>query len=98
MAARTSLGTLERWNFGTLELWFRVTIPSMISATAPSMERPASRAASATVSWAIDAVLCASTSVIPGVIWAISRRRTIGRDTPGRPPILGLILAASCRV
>ena len=56
------------------------------------MEHTASRAASTTVSWAIYAVLFASTSVILGVIWDISWHRTIGRDTFWTPAHLGIYL------
>src|SRR5688572_9470544 len=65
----------------------------MISATAAPSDRMAvARAAGATVSWAIYAVLFASTSVILGVIWDISWHRTIGRDTFWTPAHLGIYL------
>ena len=62
----------------------------MISATAPPLDRTAALATS--VSWAIYAVLFASTSVILGVIWDISWHRTIGRDTFWTPAHLGIYL------
>src|SRR5688572_897903 len=66
---------------------------AMISASAPSADRMiADRAATTTVSWAIYAVLFASTSVILGVIWDISWHRTIGRDTFWTPAHLGIYL------
>src|SRR5687767_9559957 len=66
---------------------------AMISASAPSVDRVvADRAATASVSWAIYAVLFASTSVILGVIWDISWHRTIGRDTFWTPAHLGIYL------
>ena len=65
---------------------------AMISATAPAVDRMGARAASASVSWAIYAVLFASTSVILGVIWDISWHRTIGRDTFWTPAHLGIYL------
>jgi hypothetical protein len=52
----------------------------------------ADRAATTAVSWAIYAVLFASTSVILGVIWDISWHRTIGRDTFWTPAHLGIYL------
>ncbi len=65
----------------------------MISATAPPLERLATdRAATASASWAIYAVLFASTSVVLGVIWDISWHRTIGRDTFWTPAHLGIYL------
>ncbi len=64
----------------------------MISASAPLDRIAATRAASSTVSWAIYAVLFASTSVILGVIWDISWHRTIGRDTFWTPAHLGIYL------
>ena len=65
----------------------------MISATLPSADHTvAARAESRTVSWAIYAVLFASTSVILGVIWDISWHRTIGRDTFWTPAHLGIYL------
>ena len=73
-----------------MELWNRVTILSMFTATAPSMDRTAACATS--VSWAIYAVLFASTSVILGVIWDISWHRTIGRDTFWTPAHLAIYL------
>ena len=66
---------------------------AMISASAPSVDRMvADRAATTAVSWAIYAVLFASTSVILGVIWDISWHRTIGRDTFWTPAHLGIYL------
>jgi hypothetical protein len=66
---------------------------AMISASAPSVDRMvADRAATTSVSWAIYAVLFASTSVILGVIWDISWHRTIGRDTFWTPAHLGIYL------
>ena len=50
------------------------------------------RATSTKVSWAIYAVLFASTSVILGVIWDISWHRTIGRDTFWTPAHLAIYL------
>jgi hypothetical protein len=65
----------------------------MITATASPYERAAAdRAAGAAVSWAIYAVLFASTSVILGVIWDISWHRTIGRDTFWTPAHLAIYL------
>jgi hypothetical protein len=65
----------------------------MISASAPPADRlVTARAATSTVSWAIYAVLFASTSVILGVIWDISWHRTIGRDTFWTPAHLGIYL------
>ena len=65
---------------------------AMISAAAPRLDGMSARAASANVSWAIYAVLFASTSVILGVIWDISWHRTIGRDTFWTPAHLGIYL------
>jgi hypothetical protein len=66
---------------------------AMITATAPPMDSMAgARATSTSVSWAIYAVLFASTSVILGVIWDISWHRTIGRDTFWTPAHLGIYL------
>ena len=66
---------------------------SMITATAPPMDSMAgARATSSSVSWAIYAVLFASTSVILGVIWDISWHRTIGRDTFWTPAHLAIYL------
>ena len=65
---------------------------AMISASAPADRMIAARAATTTVSWAIYAVLFASTSVILGVIWDISWHRTIGRDTFWTPAHLGIYL------
>src|SRR5687767_1344561 len=65
----------------------------MITATAPPMDGMASaRATSTSVSWAMYAVLFASTSVILGVIWDISWHRTIGRDTFWTPAHLAIYL------
>jgi hypothetical protein len=65
----------------------------MISATAPAYDRLAGeRTAVSAVSWAIYAVLFASTSVVLGVIWDISWHRTIGRDTFWTPAHLGIYL------
>jgi hypothetical protein len=52
----------------------------------------ADRTATAAVSWAIYAVLFASTSVVLGVIWDISWHRTIGRDTFWTPAHLAIYL------
>ena len=65
---------------------------AMISATAPPVDRTAARTSTATASWAIHAVLFASTSVVLGVIWDISWHRTIGRDTFWTPAHLGIYL------
>src|SRR5688572_32984574 len=66
---------------------------AMISATAPPMDSMAgARATSTTVSWAIYAVLFASTSVVLGVVWDISWHRTIGRDTFWTPAHLAIYL------
>ena len=62
----------------------------MITATAPPVV--ADRTATSSVSWAIYAVLFASTSVVLGVIWDISWHRTIGRDTFWTPAHLGIYL------
>ena len=62
----------------------------MITATAPPVV--ADRTAISSVSWAIYAVLFASTSVVLGVIWDISWHRTIGRDTFWTPAHLGIYL------
>jgi hypothetical protein len=65
----------------------------MISATAPPVDRLVSdRTATAPVSWAIYAVLFASTSVVLGGIWDISWHRTIGRDTFWTPAHLAIYL------
>jgi hypothetical protein len=65
----------------------------MITATAPPVDRMAAdRTAAGTVSWAIYAVLFASTSVVLGVIWDISWHRTIGRDTFWTPAHLAIYL------
>ena len=65
----------------------------MISATAPSIDGlAADRTATSAVSWAIYAVLFASTSVVLGVIWDISWHRTIGRDTFWTPAHLAIYL------
>jgi hypothetical protein len=65
----------------------------MISATAPGVEPlVADRTAASAVSWAIYAVLFASTSVVLGVIWDISWHRTIGRDTFWTPAHLAIYL------
>ena len=65
---------------------------AMISATAPPVGRTAAGTSTATASWAIHAVLFASTSVVLGVIWDISWHRTIGRDTFWTPAHLGIYL------
>ena len=52
----------------------------------------ADRAETSAVSWAIYAVLFASTSVVLGVIWDISWHRTIGRDTFWTPAHLAIYL------
>src|SRR5688572_4281727 len=66
----------------------------MITATAPPMDSMAgARATSTSVSWAIYAVLFASTSVILGVIWDISWHRTIGRDTFWTPAHMAIYLS-----
>jgi hypothetical protein len=65
----------------------------MISATAPPLDRFAvDRTAAQAVSWAIYAVLFASTSVVLGVIWDISWHRTIGRDTFWTPAHIAIYL------
>ena len=65
----------------------------MITATASPYDRTsAAHAATGAVSWAIYAVLFASTSVVLGVIWDISWHRTIGRDTFWTPAHLGIYL------
>jgi hypothetical protein len=65
----------------------------MISATAPPVDRVVSdRTATSPVSWAIYAVLFASTSVVLGGIWDISWHRTIGRDTFWTPAHLAIYL------
>ena len=65
----------------------------MITATAsPSDRMAADRTTVAAVSWAIYAVLFASTSVVLGVIWDISWHRTIGRDTFWTPAHLAIYL------
>ena len=64
----------------------------MITASAPSDGMVADRTATSTLSWAIYAVLFASTSVVLGVIWDISWHRTIGRDTFWTPAHLGIYL------
>ena len=52
----------------------------------------ADRTATSAVSWAIYAVLFASTSVVLGVMWDISWHRTIGRDTFWTPAHMGIYL------
>ena len=52
----------------------------------------ADRAGTSAVSWAIYAVLFASTSVVVGGIWDISWHRTIGRDTFWTPAHLAIYL------
>ena len=64
----------------------------MITATAPPADRVADRAETSAVSWAIYAVLFASTSVVVGGIWDISWHRTIGRDTFWTPAHLAIYL------
>ena len=64
----------------------------MITAAPPVDRIVAERTATASVSWAIYAVLFASTSVVLGVIWDISWHRTIGRDTFWTPAHLGIYL------
>jgi hypothetical protein len=65
----------------------------MITATASPYEQAATeRTAAAAVSWAIYAVLFASTSVVLGVMWDISWHRTIGRDTFWTPAHLAIYL------
>src|SRR5688500_4665247 len=64
----------------------------MITATAPTDRMVADRTAASTVSWAIYAVLFASTSVVLGVMWDISWHRTIGRDTFWTPAHMGIYL------
>src|SRR5687768_5446977 len=64
----------------------------MIGATSPTFDRVSDSTATSTVSWAIYAVLFASTSVVLGVIWDISWHRTIGRDTFWTPAHLGIYL------
>ncbi|HJU43454.1 MAG TPA: hypothetical protein VJ691_11590 [Vicinamibacterales bacterium] len=64
----------------------------MIGATAPSFDHVSDRTATSSVSWAIYAVLFASTSVVLGVIWDISWHRTIGRDTFWTPAHLAIYL------
>jgi hypothetical protein len=64
----------------------------MIGATSPIFDRVSDTTATSSVSWAIYAVLLASTSVVLGVIWDISWHRTIGRDTFWTPAHLGIYL------
>ena len=64
----------------------------MIGAAAPSLDRISERTSTSAVSWAIYAVLFASTSVVLGVIWDISWHRTIGRDTFWTPAHLAIYL------
>jgi hypothetical protein len=65
----------------------------MITATASPYDRTtAAGTATGAVSWAIYAVLFASTSVVLGVIWDISWHRTIGRDTFWTPAHLAIYL------
>jgi hypothetical protein len=62
----------------------------MITATAPADRLVVDRTATSAVSWAVYAVLFASTSVVLGVIWDISWHRTIGRDTFWTPAHLAI--------
>ena len=64
----------------------------MSTTTLPWYRVAAERTTSATVPWAIYAVLFASTSVVLGVIWDISWHRTIGRDTFWTPAHLAIYL------
>lgn len=65
----------------------------MITAAAPPVDAAAiDRTTASAASWAIYAVLFASTSVVLGVIWDISWHRTIGRDTFWTPAHLAIYL------
>jgi hypothetical protein len=65
----------------------------MTTAAASPFDRlTADRASTTPISWAIYAVLFASTSVVLGVIWDISWHRTIGRDTFWTPAHLAIYL------
>jgi hypothetical protein len=64
----------------------------MIGATAPPLDRVSDRTTTSAVSWAIYAVLFASTSVVLGGMWDISWHRTIGRDTFWTPAHLAIYL------
>ena len=63
----------------------------MIGAATP-LDRVSGRTSTSAVSWAIYAVLFASTSVVVGGIWDISWHRTIGRDTFWTPAHLAIYL------
>jgi hypothetical protein len=64
----------------------------MTTAAAAPFDHVAAERRTAAVSWAIYAVLFASTSVVLGVIWDISWHRTIGRDTFWTPAHIGIYL------
>ena len=62
----------------------------MTTAAAAPFDHVAAERRTAAVSWAIYAVLFASTSVVLGVIWDISWHMTIGRDTFWTPAHLAI--------
>ena len=72
-------------------------VPLTQPAAAPAVQRPhvADRM------WPLYAVLCASVSIVIGLIWDISWHRTIGRDTFWSPPhvleqLAAIVAGTSC--